>query len=118
MCFLLVSTFRVVIVIASYIKTIDLVIDIRCLKDTDNNNTPKEIALVALNGDYHGHWLVSSIAYVDDLSDEIRRQKNWLTQHCDGINYLESEVDLKVFYKTLQDLSKSARKIYVRGNEK
>ena len=30
----------------------DLVIDIQCLKDTDNNNTPKEIALVALNGDF------------------------------------------------------------------
>ena len=118
MCFLLVSTFRVAIVVASYIKTMDLVIDIQCLKDTDNNNTPKEIALVALNGDFHGHWLVSSTACVDDLSDEVRRQNNWLTQHCHGINYMEGEVDLKVFYKTLQDLSKSVRKIYVRGSEK
>ena len=55
MCFLLVSTFRVVIVIANYIKTMDLVIDIQCLKDTDNNKTPKEMALVALNSDFHGH---------------------------------------------------------------
>ena len=58
----------------------DLVIDIQCLKDTDNNNTPKEIALVALNGDFHGHWLVSPTACVDDFSDEIRRQNNWLTR--------------------------------------
>ena len=96
----------------------DLVIDILCLKDTDNNNSPKEIALVALNGDFHGHWLVAMTACVDDLSDEIRRQNNWLTQHCHGLNYLEGEVDFKVLHKTLQDLSKSARKIYVRGSEK
>ena len=108
MCFSLVSAFRVVIIVASYIKTMDLVIDIQCLKDAENNNAPKEIALVSLNGDFHGHWLVAPTAYVDNLSDEIRRQNNWLTQYCDGINYLEGEVDLKVFHKTLQDLSKSA----------
>ena len=51
----------------------DLVIDIQCLKDTENNNTAKEIALVTLNGDFHRHWLVFSTACVDDLSDEIRR---------------------------------------------
>ena len=73
MCFPLVSTFRVVIVVASYIKTMDLVIDIQCLKDSVNNNAPKEIVLVSLNGDFHGHWLVVPTACVDDLSDEIRR---------------------------------------------
>ena len=60
----------------------DLVIDIQCLKDVDNNKTPKEIALVSLNGDFHCHWLVAPTACVDDLSDEIGRQNNWLSQHC------------------------------------
>ena len=110
MCFLLVSTFRVAIVIASYIKTKDLVIDIQCLKDTDNNNTPKEIALVALNGDFHGHWLVSSTAFVDDLSDKVRRKNNWPAQHCHGINYLEGEVVWKCFIKLC--------KIYQKVHEK
>ena len=93
----------------------DLVIDIQCLKDTDNNNTPKEIALVALNGDFHGHWLVAMTACVDDLSDEIRRQNNWLTQHCHGLNYLEGEVDLKVFHKTLQIYQKVREKFTLGG---
>ena len=75
LCFSLVSTFRVVIVVASYIKTIDLFIDIQCLKD------------------------------------EIRRQNNWLTQYCHGINYLEGEVDLKVFNKTARFIKKCAKNL-------
>ena len=58
----------------------DLVIDIQCLKDAENNNAPKGIALVSLNGDFQGHWLVGLTACVDNFSDEIRRQNNWLTQ--------------------------------------
>ena len=54
-------------------------------------------------------------AYVDDLSDEIRRQNNWLTQHCHGINDLEGELDLKVFHKTLQDLLKKCAKNLLEG---
>ena len=89
----------------------DLVIDIQCLKDTNNHNAPKEIALVSLNGDVYGHRLVAPTACVDDLSDEIRRQNNWLTQHCHGINYLEGEVDLKVFHKTARFFRKCAKNL-------
>ena len=68
--------------------------------------------LVSLDGDFHGHWLVAPTARVDDLSDEIRRQNNWLIKQ-----FNKTELT-KVFNKTLQDLTKSVRKIYVRGNEK
>ena len=44
-------------------------------------------------------------ACVDDLSDEIKKQNNWFTHHGHGINHLKGKVDLKVFHKTLEDIS-------------
>ena len=95
-----------------------LVIDIQCLEDTDNNKPPKEIALVSLNGDSDGHWLVAPTACVNDLSEEIsRRQNNCLTQHCHGINYLEGEVDLKVRHKTARFIEKWPMLYKIIANE-
>ena len=54
----------------------DLVIDIQCLKNAKNDSAPKEIPLVALNGDFHTHWLVSPMTYEDNLSDEKLEEKN------------------------------------------
>ena len=55
---------------------------------------------------------------VNSLNDDIRRDNNWLSQNCHGFEYLESEVALKVIHKIPRELTKSARKIYVRGSEK
>ena len=96
----------------------DLVIDIQCIKVSKHSIVPKEIAIVALNGNYHGHWVVAPTIDVNYLNDDIRRENNWLSQNCHGFDYLEGEIPLKVVHKILRELTKSARKIYVRGSEK
>ena len=77
---------------------------------------PKKIAIVTLNGNYHGHWVVAPTVDVNSLNDDIRRENNWLSQNFHGFDYLEGEVALKVVHKILRELTKSARKIYVRGS--
>ena len=96
----------------------DLVINIQCIKGAKHSIRSKEIAIVALNGIYHGHWVVAPTVDVNSLNDDIRRENNRLSQNFHGFDYLEGEVALKVLHKILRELTKSARKIYVRGSEK
>ena len=96
----------------------DLVLDIQCIKGAKHSIVPKEIAIVALNANYHGHWIVAPTVDVNSLNDDIRRENNWLSQNFHGFDYLEGEVALKVVHKILRELTKSARKIYIQGSEK
>ena len=104
--------------VESLIRTIDLVIDIQFVKGAKHNILPKEVAVVALNGNYHGHWVVFPTSTLRRLTVNIRRQNNWLTQQWHGFNYSEGEISLKALHTILRLIVKSARKIFVRGKEK
>ena len=96
----------------------DFVIDIQFFKGNGNVSIPKEIAIVSLDKDCIAHWLISSSGPIENLSRDIRKQNNWLTLHHHGIDYLDGEVSKRNAIKSLKDISKHARKIYVRGKEK
>lgn len=96
----------------------DLVIDIQCFKNKGYRIVPKEVGIVALNGNFCAHWIVSPPTNLCDLTEGDRRQNNWLSTHHHGLDYFEGETPLKLVEKALQDISKKARKIYVRGKEK
>ena len=72
----------------------DLVINIQCINGAKHSIVPKEIAIVALNGNYHGHWIVAPTVDVNSLNNDIRRENNWLSQNFHGFDYLEGEVAL------------------------
>ena len=59
----------------------DIVVDIQCFKDSKNSVAPKEIAIVALNGDYTAHWIIAPTDRIESLPEDVRKQNNWLTQH-------------------------------------
>ena len=58
----------------------DLVINIQFVKGVQHNILPKEVAMVALNGNCHGHWVVFPTSNLRRFTVNIRRQNNWLTQ--------------------------------------
>ena len=62
--------------------------------------------------------VVAPTVDVNSLNDDIRRENNSICQNFHGFDYLEGEVASKVVHKILRELTKSARKIYVRGSEK
>ena len=53
--FLISSLLCVAFTVESLIRTMDLVIDIQFVKGVKHNILPKEVAVVALNDNYHGH---------------------------------------------------------------
>ena len=54
----------------------DLVIDIQCIKGAKHSIIPKEIAVITLNGNYHGLWFVTPTVNVNSLNDDIQRENN------------------------------------------
>jgi hypothetical protein len=97
----------------------DIVVDIQCLKDGNDIATPKEIGIVALDGNFISHWMISpKNSKIDTLSIEVRKENNWLAKKHHGLDYFDGETEKKAVYKTLRDLTRRVGKIYVRGKEK
>ena len=118
-CFIFTSTSPISIVIARYKNySMDLIVDIQCLKIGNNITVPKEIAVVALQGDFTAHWLVSPTSPIHTLSANIIKQNRWLTRHHHGLDYFDAESSLHVIYTALQEITKKASKIYVRVSDK
>lgn len=96
----------------------DIVVDIQCLKDVNNIITPKEIAIVALDGNFTSHWIILPENETDTLNLRARKENNWLAKNYHGLDYFDGETEKKVLYKTFRDLTKHVGRIYVRGKEK
>lgn len=96
----------------------DLIVDIQYFKINNNVTVPKEVAVLALDGDFSAHWVVLPQNSLDKISREAKKQNNWLTQFHHGLDYYDGEVSLRVLKNSLCDILKKSRKIYVRGNEK
>ena len=73
-----------------------------------NNILPKVVAVVALNGDYHGHWVVHPPSNLQRLTANIRRENNWSTQQFHGFNYSEGEISLKALPTIVRFIAKYA----------
>ena len=96
----------------------DIVVDIQCFKNTQNKVVPKEIAIVALNDDFTAHWVVAPKNRISAFSRAMRRENNWLTENHHGLDFFEGDITEKALYRTLRDLTRKVRKIYVRGKQK
>lgn len=100
------------------LTVMDFVIDVQFFRGNENVLIPKEIAVVSLDKGCIAHWLILPVAQVETLNRDARRQNDWLTLHHHGIDYLDGIVSKRCAIKALKEISKRARKIYVRGKEK
>ena len=97
----------------------DIIIDIQFLKNEQNVCIPKEMAVIAVNEDFASHWVVSSSSIsIKKLNKSIKRQNEWLTQNHHGLDYTEGEVSLNTLIRSLREITRKIRRIYVRGQEK
>ena len=79
---------------------------------------PKEIYVIDLATGNIAHWIVAPVTPIDSLSRSARIENNWLTLHHHGIDYFDGDVTKKAISKSLSEISKRVRKVYVRGKEK
>jgi len=96
----------------------DIVIDIQGFRDVEENFIPKEVAVLAINAAITGHWIMTSPCPFEDLPVRAKRENNWLTRNYHGIEWFDGDVNSTNFTIHLRDITRHARYIYTRGQEK
>ena len=96
----------------------ELIVDFQFLKDKNNLNSPKEVAIVDLNHNFCCHWIIKPKTSIKYMESEIKKNNNWLKRHHHGLEYNEGEADEQKVYDCLRKFARNAVNIYVRGNDK
>ena len=96
----------------------DIVIDIQDFRDAEENFISKEVAVLAVNAAIIGLSILTSPCPFEDLSMRARRENNWLIRNYHGIEWFDGDVNPKNFTIHLRDITRHARYIYTRGQEK
>lgn len=96
----------------------DIVIDIQGFRDADSKFIPKEVAVVAINRNITDHWILMPPYLFSELSETSRKENNWLTRYYHGIEWNDGESNPKYLAIHLREITRSCRRIYVRGSEK
>ena len=96
----------------------DIVVDIQCVKDFKNRAIPKEVAVLSLDQNLTGHWIVSPNSKITTLCQEAGKENDWLSQNHHGLDWLDQGVSAKVLFKNLEEICNWAKNIYVRGGTK
>jgi len=96
----------------------DIVIEIQGFRNVDRKFIPKEIVVVAINATIFGHWIMMPPCPFSDLPERVRRENNWLTRNYHGIEWFDGEANPKYFALQLREITRQARYIYTRGQEK
>lgn len=96
----------------------DLVIDIQCVMNANNQNVPKEVAVLSLTDDYMGHWIVAPPYSAKKLSNAIKTTNKWLSRNKHGLEWEDGYITKPTLVSHLREISKKFEKIYVRGSVK
>ena len=97
---------------------VDYVVDIQGFRGSDDNLIPKEVAVIALDHKFFGHWISTPPHLFSELSDNAKSQNNWLSCFYHGIEWFEGDVPIEFIYSNLRDVARTAGQIYIRGREK
>lgn len=93
----------------------DCVIEIQGFFDKDDEFVPKEVAVVTLDEEFSGHWIISPPVLFTDLPQQIRIKNNWLTHNHHGIEWFEGDITLQQLHIKLRDIARGSGKIYAFG---
>lgn len=96
----------------------DLIVDIQFLRDDNKSYTPKEVAVISLQGNVVGHWLIKSPVIFQNLPLDIKITNNFVTKELHGVEWFDGDITLNQLKSHLYEVARNARLIYVRGAEK
>ncbi|XP_070171503.1 uncharacterized protein [Polyergus mexicanus] len=102
----------------SSLRKMDIVIDIQGFRDANEKFIPKEVAVIALDALFVGHWIIMPPHSFGDLPGKVRHENNWLTRNYHSIEWFDGKANPKYFTTQLREITRQACYIYVRGNEK
>ena len=70
----------------------DYVIDTQGFRDARRRFLPKEVAVVALQKDVVGHWIVQAPCYVSRLPSNMKTTKSYCSVEAHGLQWFEGDV--------------------------
>lgn len=95
----------------------DLVINIQGFRDNCGKFISKEVAVIAIGEPIFGHWIMTPPYLFDDLPEKSKWENNWFTRNYHGIEF-DDETNYEYFALQLREITRQARYIYSRGQEK
>lgn len=95
----------------------DYIIDIQGLREKDNKFLPKEVAVVPLQGNIIGHWIIIPPHESDGLPNSIKTTNDYVLSHILGIHWFDGDITLRKLHYHVYNIARNARKIYVKSSE-
>lgn len=96
----------------------DLVIDIQCVMNANNQHVSKEVAVLSLTDDYMGHWIVAPPYSGKKLPHAVKTTNKWLSRNKHGLEWENGYITKPSLISHLREITKKFEKVYVRGNVK
>lgn len=83
----------------------------------DNNAKffPKEVAIISLQTNVLGHWIISPEGKLEDLPHITQQYNNKLTKHHHGLEWCDGEAISSKVYEAVRSFTKNAKHIYTWG---
>ena len=96
----------------------DLVFDIQCVKNANNIDVRKEVAVVSVLDDYICNWILAPPYTSKKLPNNIKTTNKWLSRNKHGLEWEDGYITKPALTNHLREITKNFDKIFVRGNEK
>lgn len=96
----------------------NIIIDIQGVKDQKNSFIPKEVAVVSVQSEYLGHWVVELPYNYDALPSIIKKQNTWLQNNIHGLPWAPGDTPLRAIESILKKIAEQSTRIFTRGSEK
>lgn len=96
----------------------DVIVDIQALYDKEARFLPKEVAVVTMQNDFIGHWIVAPPYDFSELPRRIALNNNSLTCFHHGLEWIDGDTSIEKLFLNLRAVTRYAIRIYVRGLQK
>lgn len=96
----------------------NIIIDIQGLKDKHNHFIPKEVAVVSLEYQHQGHWIVKPPYKYGEVPRRVRIENSWLSRDHHGLEWNDGTTSVQNIERILKSFVRRASRVFTRGSEK
>lgn len=90
----------------------DFVISLYSFRDAFGKPIIKELAVLGVDKQYIGHWIVAPHSDFTELPVNIQEYNNWMSSTVIGIEWFDGDILLQQLHSILRSISRSARTLY------
>lgn len=96
----------------------DFVIEMQGFRDVANNFVPKEVSIECLQRSVTAHWIINAPHEFELLPFDLKATNDYMASRMFGLHWFDGDLSLRKLYHHFYEIARSARRIYVKGEEK